>query len=98
MVLSTTRRVNTKRDLFKTFVSMNVARDHHNRIIHRFIELYMHVHMNGVVISQSNSIANIERPSYNMTRPSLDAFRTFGLISRVCPVITKNQNPILAII
>ena len=44
---------------------MNIARDHHNRIIHRFIELtkaiyvlYMHVHANDVVILQRNSIAN----------------------------------------
>ena len=36
---STTRRVNSKRDLFRAFISMNVVRDHHNRIIHRFIEL-----------------------------------------------------------
>ena len=39
---------------------MNTARDHRNRIIHRFIEFYalcMHVHTNAVVISQSNSIA-----------------------------------------
>ena len=41
---------------------MNVARDHHNRIIHRVIKviyaLYMHIHTNDEVISQSNSIAN----------------------------------------
>ena len=35
----TTQRVNSKRDLFKTFISMNIARDHHNRIIYQFIEL-----------------------------------------------------------
>ena len=33
----TTRRAYSKRDLFKTLTSMNIARDHHNRIIHRFI-------------------------------------------------------------
>ena len=35
----TTQRVYSKRDLFKTIISINIARDHHNRIIHRFIEL-----------------------------------------------------------
>ena len=35
----TTQRVYSKRDLFKTLTSMNIARDHHNRIIYRFIEL-----------------------------------------------------------
>ena len=35
----TTQRVYSKRDLFKTLTSMNIAGDHHNRIIHRFIEL-----------------------------------------------------------
>ena len=35
----TTQKVYTKRDLFKTLTSMNIAGDHHNRIIHRFIEL-----------------------------------------------------------
>ena len=34
-----TRRVYSKRHLFKTLTSVNVARDHHTRIIHRFIEL-----------------------------------------------------------
>ena len=29
----TTQRVYSKRDLFKTLTSMNIARDHHNRII-----------------------------------------------------------------
>ena len=33
----TTRRVNSKRDLFKATTSMNIVRDHHNRMIHRFI-------------------------------------------------------------
>ena len=36
----TTQRVYSNRDLFKTLTSMNIARDHHNRIIHRFIELW----------------------------------------------------------
>ena len=36
----TTQRVYSKRDQFKTLTSMNIARDHHNRIIHRFIGLY----------------------------------------------------------
>ena len=40
----------------------------------------------------------IKAPTHNLTRLSLDAFRPFGLISRACPVITKNQNPIFAII
>ena len=35
----TTQRVYSNRDLFKALTSMNIARDHHNRIIHRFIEL-----------------------------------------------------------
>ena len=35
----TTQRVYIKRDLFKTLTSVNIARDHHNRIIHRFIQL-----------------------------------------------------------
>ena len=35
----TTQRVYSKRDLFETLTSMNIARDHHNRIIHWFIEL-----------------------------------------------------------
>ena len=35
----TTQRAYSKRDLFKSLISMNMARDHHNRIIHRFIEL-----------------------------------------------------------
>ena len=35
----TTGRVSSKRDPFKAFSSMNIVRDHHNRIIHRFIEL-----------------------------------------------------------
>ena len=35
----TTQRVYSKRDLFKTLTSMNIARDHRNRITHRFIEL-----------------------------------------------------------
>ena len=35
----TTPRVYNKRDLFKTFISIKIARDHHNRIIYRFIEL-----------------------------------------------------------
>ena len=30
----TTQRVYSKRDLFETLTSMNIARDHHNRIIH----------------------------------------------------------------
>ena len=61
--------------------------------------LYMLVHTNVMVISQSNCIANNKKPpSHNLTRPSQDAFRPFGLISRACPVITKNQNPIFAII
>ena len=33
----TTQRVYSKRDLFKTLTFMNIARDHHNRIIDRFI-------------------------------------------------------------
>ena len=55
----------------------------------------MHVHTNDVVISQSNSNANIKSPSHNLTRPSLDAFRPFGLISRACPVMTKNQKALV---
>ena len=39
-VQCTTQRVYSKRDLFKILTSMNIARDHNNRIIHRFIELY----------------------------------------------------------
>ena len=35
----TTRRLYSKQNLFKTLTSMNIARDNHNRIIHRFIEL-----------------------------------------------------------
>ena len=35
----TTRRVNNKRDLFKTLTSMNIASDHRSCIIHRVIEL-----------------------------------------------------------
>ena len=35
----TTQRVYSERDLFKALTSMNIARDHHNRIIHQFIEL-----------------------------------------------------------
>ena len=35
----TIQRVYSKRDLFKTVISMDIARDHHNRIVHRFIEL-----------------------------------------------------------
>ena len=35
----TTQRVYSTRDLLKTLSSMNIARDYHNRIIHRFIEL-----------------------------------------------------------
>ena len=31
----------------------------------------------------------IKAPSHNLTRPSKDAFRLFGLISRACPIITK---------
>ena len=34
----TTQRVYSKRDLFKTLTSMNIARDHHNRIIYRLCE------------------------------------------------------------
>ena len=30
----TSQRVYSKRDLFETLTSMNIARDHHNRIIH----------------------------------------------------------------
>ena len=40
--------------------------------------LYMHVHTNDVVISQSNSIANNKRPFHDLMRPSMDAFRPFG--------------------
>ena len=58
----------------------------------------MHAHANDVVISQSNSITNNKTASHNFTRLSLDAFCPFGIISRVCPVITKKQNPIFAII
>ena len=50
----------------------------------------MHVHANDAVISESNSIANNKPPSHNLTRPSLDVFCPFGLISRACPVITKS--------
>ena len=35
----TSQRVYSNRDLFKTLTFMDIARDHHNRIIHRFIEL-----------------------------------------------------------
>ena len=35
----TTQRVYSNRDLFETLTFMNIARDHHNRIIHRCIEL-----------------------------------------------------------
>ena len=38
-LLCATQRVYSKRDLFKTLTSMNIARDHHNRIIYRFVEL-----------------------------------------------------------
>ena len=38
-VYCTTRRVNSKRDLFEALTSMNIVRDHRNRIIHQFIEL-----------------------------------------------------------
>ena len=69
------------------------------RVIKAIYALYMLVHTNDMVISQSNCIANNKKPpSHNLTRPSQDAFRPFGLISRACPVITKNQNPIFAII
>ena len=34
-----TYKVYSERDLFKTLTSMNIAGDHHNRMIHRFIEL-----------------------------------------------------------
>ena len=37
---STTRRVYSNRDLFKTLTSMNIARDHHNRIIYRLEHAY----------------------------------------------------------
>ena len=37
----------------------------------------------------------IKKPSQNLTRPSPDAFRPFGLISRACPVITKKQTAYL---
>ena len=40
----------------------------------------------------------IKATSYNLMRPSLDAFRLFGLISRACFVIFKNQTSIFAII
>ena len=35
----TTQRVYSKRDLFKTLTSTNIARDHHNRITHQFIDV-----------------------------------------------------------
>ena len=35
----TTQRVYSNRDLFKTLTSMNIARDLHNRIIYRSVEL-----------------------------------------------------------
>ena len=39
MMQCTTPRVCSKRELFIVLTSINIARDHHNRIIHRFIEL-----------------------------------------------------------
>ena len=38
------------------------------------------------------------KASLNLTRLSLDAFCSFGLIIRACPVITINQNLIFAMI
>ena len=39
MMQCTTQKVYSKRDLFKILTSMDIARDHHKRIIYRFIEL-----------------------------------------------------------
>ena len=52
----TTRRVNSKRDLFETLTSINIARDHHNRIIHRLVELFIEIRMGSAY--QSDSISN----------------------------------------
>ena len=47
-------------------------------VIKAIYALCMHVHTNDVVISQSNSIANSKRPFHDLTRPSMDAFCSFG--------------------
>ena len=61
----TMQRVYSNQDLFEILTSMNVARDHHNRIISVIGQTtrFMHVHTNDVVISQRNSIANNKKPS-----------------------------------
>ena len=101
----TTRRVNSRLDLFKTFTSMNIARDPHNRIIDRFIEpqrqsprfICMFIRMTSL-FHKVIALQITKAPFRNLTRPSLDAFLPFGLISRVCPAITNKQSPIFATI
>ena len=68
-------------------------------VIKAIYALYMHVHTNDLVISQSNSIANNKSlPPIIWWDHLLTRFVLFGLISRACAVITKSQNPIFAII
>ena len=101
----TTQRVYSKRDLLKTLTFMNKVCDHQNRIIHQFIELQrqstrficMFTHMTWLFY-EIIVLQTFKAPFHNLTRPFLDAFRPFGLISRACPVITKNQNSTFAII
>ena len=45
------------------------------RVINAIYVLYMHVHTNDMVISQSNSIANYKNSSHGLRRPSLEASR-----------------------
>ena len=46
----------------------------------------MHAHKNEWLFHKVIVLQIIKAPFYNLTRPSLDAFCLFGLISRACPV------------
>ena len=51
----------------------------------------MHAHTNEWLFHKVIVLQIIKAPFYNLTRPFLDAFCLFGLISRACPVITKTK-------